>query len=160
MVLVCQGWNHANYTELVSLLAFDLKTQAASVYYRLGVGLRRTPNLHIATVSTRGKYSSMVTKKFPPDVFSKPENCLFPAFGKLEASLIRFLAPSSSLALAKWRAFWADLKPFFDTCRLIICRNYWESGQEDMALSPDYDQVLSRFCRWRLAGPCQLRALS
>ena len=42
--------------------------------------------------------SSMVTKKFPLFLFQARK--LFPGFGDLEASLVRFLAPSSSLALA------------------------------------------------------------
>ena len=40
----------------------------------------------------------MVTKTFPRYLFQARK--LFPAFGKLEASLVRFLAPSSSPALA------------------------------------------------------------
>jgi len=47
----------------------------------------------------RGKYSSMVTKTFPPNVFFQARK-LFPAFGKLEASLVHFLALSSLLALS------------------------------------------------------------
>ena len=55
----------------------------------------------------RGTYSSMVTKTFPRYLFQARKH--FPAFGKLEVSLVRFLAPSSLSALAN--------KGFFEVTR-------------------------------------------
>jgi len=71
----------------------------------------------------RGKYSSMVTKPYPWCLFQARQ--LFPAFGKIEASLICFLAPSSLPALGNEGFFLADSASFVDTGHLfVIRRNY------------------------------------
>ena len=85
---------------------------------------------------------------------------LFPAFWKLEESLVRFFSPSFSLALTNEGLFELTRRPSFTRAVSLSSAETTKNSsrsQLKMAFSLNYDQVLGSFCGWWQDGPCQFK---